>query len=160
MSRWVKVQRRFIKFSSVCYMLAVPPRGMKIRILLWNTFKKEVLKISPIARTAIGSPVSFWLLEGDKLLLRGTFTFSWVLFLFLKHAKLHKGTSCSLWYLGQPIHYIKTAFHQKYFALQLECSVLQFFFSINLTVSVQFELQELSQDNVRILKPITKKYNI
>lgn len=147
-SRRVKVQRRFIKFSGVCYMLAVPPRGMKITILLRNTFKKEVLKISPIACIVIGSPVSFWLLEGEKQLLRRTFTFSWVLFLFLKQVKFHKGTSCSPWYL---------VFHQECSALQLQCCVLQSFCPIKLTVLVQFELQELPQDNARSQSQEQKK---
>lgn len=61
MSRCVKVQRKFIKFTIIYQIFTVSSRGVKIRLCIWNTFKRktEVLKINLIADTATGLPVSF-----------------------------------------------------------------------------------------------------
>lgn len=55
------MQRNFIKFTIIYQILTVSSGDVKIRIHIWNTFKRktEVLKINLIADTATGSPVSF-----------------------------------------------------------------------------------------------------
>lgn len=104
-----------MKFTVIYQTLAVSSKGMKIRIRIWNKFKtkKEVLKINLITHADIGSPVSFWLLQRNKVWfsLSGVFLINWT------QVKFHKETSCSL--ITGNLHYIKTVFHQNWFALQL-----------------------------------------
>lgn len=120
-SRCARVQRKFIKFRVIYQTLAVSSKGMKIRIRIWNKFKtkKEVLKINQVTHADIGSPVSFWLLQRDKV------CFLVFLFLFLNWTQVifHKETSCSL--ITGNLHYVKTVFHQNWFALQLQCCIPQ-----------------------------------
>lgn len=94
-SRCVKVQRKFMKFRAIYQTLTASSGSMRLRIRIWNTFKtkKEVLKINLITLTAIGSPVSFLLLQADKVWFKN-------IYLLSKKKKteicFHKEISCFL----------------------------------------------------------------